>query len=238
MSEFKVVEMDATLVEISTETPWRFKRKDGSFVDAQLKQESVVTHEKGAFKVTAYGYKTDDDSIQAKRCYVEAGEHAGFIIDKIATQEDLCVYADFSLKNEDGNSWCNIADKHKLVERNAVAGMKHFRLFSLMDGNDIMAKAGLLMPAKIGADQSINYAMYEGLYNFGQQHLIGHGYCSNEPASVAKWHFTATENVHCVEPSNHEEGWLMELQGDILKVTDKLNPERSIAVNISNSELV
>jgi len=55
---------------------------------------------------------------------------------------------------------------------------------------------------------------------------------------VFKWHFKNKDKIYSIEPLSMDEGWLMELQGYTLKVTNKINIESSVVVNIETGEVL
>jgi len=231
-STFPIKEGDTILTTVSLSHPWRFKRKDGAWVEQTPELISCKESTAGDIKATCYRYKAADHSISGIRICIEAGDHACFFVDQLTTDENLCVYTDFCLNNAAGDTWCNIADKNKLVARASLSGMKHFYLQAEADGQDILPKSGLLMPYKIDDNKNIHYSMYEGLYSYGNHHLNLFGFCHTNSATIKRWHFTLDNGVHTLKPSDQSECWCVELQDNTVKVYNKLQPSDIISIDI------
>lgn len=220
-----VIKDDNTiLTTVSTKQPWRFQRKDGTWANQLPKLISQKESASNHFKITSLLYETDDGQIQGTRIYIEAGDHSCFILDRLTTEDAFSVYSDFCLDNTDGNSWCNVADKSKLVTRTSKKATKHFYLKAESDGQDILPKIGLLMPYKIDETRNIYYSLYEGLHTFGHNHLNLFGLCHTTAENIKRWHFTEENGTYFVKPSDQSECWCLELQEDTVKVYSQLDP--------------
>ena len=224
------------LVQIMSEQPWRYKKKDGTWskIALQLTQKEVFAQEN--IKVYFYLYENACAKITAQRTVLKIGKQITFVIDDTVTGEPVSVYADFKLENTDAKTWCNVADKHKIVARNDEIAVKHFRLMSAVDDAVLMDKAGLLMPAQIYEDFSVGYSMYEGLYCFGQKHFTCYGFCADKPENIDKWHFIQTQEE--IQISDKEEIWCLKLDEKTVKVFHKQSSAESIWVDRKNRKLI
>lgn len=230
--------MYTSLGRFPSETPWRFKKEDDTWTEDSLKLLHSANYVEDDLKITTYHYKSADESIIATRLHIEAGNYAGFILDKIGTRDPLCTYTDFFLNNSSGKVWCNIADKNKLVVRDDTTAMKHFRLLSLIDDKDILTAAGLLMPSKIESNLDIGYSMYEGLHGFGREHFACYGYCSSSLDRIIRWHLHLKDDVVTIEPSDRSEGWCLELQLPVIKIFSKTEPFKMMTFDMENGTLL
>lgn len=230
--------MYTSLGRFPSETPWRFKKEDDTWTEASLKLLDSAGYTEGGLKMTTYKYKSADESIIATRLHIEAGNHAGYILDKLHTCDPLCTYTDFFLNNSSRKVWCNIADKSKLVIRDDAIAMKHFRLLSLIDDKDILSSAGLLMPSKIESNSDIGYSMYEGLYGFGREHFACYGYCSGSLDRIIRWHLRLKDDAVTIEPSDGSEGWCLELQLPVIKIFSKTEPFENMTFDMENGALL
>lgn len=219
---------------------WRFKKRDGSWAKGQLRLLDTSVYQKEDIRLTRYRYEICDGMGSITRVHIEAGEKAGFVLDKIITKDEVCVHTDFRLENKDAKTWCNVADKHRLVIRNDVNAMKHFRLHSVMDDKVVMDTAGLLMPYVIDSDLGIGYSMYEGLYNFGKEHFACFGYCINTLDGIKPWHFYGDpdKKAFWTYPKDQSEYWQLELQLPIIKIIDKTQPDKSMTFHMVSGEIL
>lgn len=237
MKNFIIQEQGQTLLSLSTITPWRFKLKNGTFLDAALSLTSSSVHREGDFQIFSYEYTADQDALQAKRTIITAGEHTGFIVDQIHTKEAVSVHADFCFQNPNGTAWCNVPDKHRIVGRCQDLGFKHFRLEAQAGQNDILNSAGLLLPYRIDDQKNIHYSMYEGLYNYQHDHFTCYSYCTHRSDEIKTWHMKQIDDHYVVEPSKLYEGWIMTLNKDSITVYNKLNDAHKITAKLSPNPL-
>jgi len=143
-----------------------------------------------------------------------------FFLDIINSDEDICVYTDFSIENSDLSASCNVADKNKLVIRNSGCGLKHFRLHSEIDGNSILEKTGLMMPVSIQENGDIVYSMYDGLYSFGKKHINCFGLSSENLDRIVYWHLKGTERGYLAEAPSQAGGMEIEIFEDCVNLYD------------------
>lgn len=192
---------------IHMEFPWHFKDEWKKDIDTMPVLFHSETEQKEKVDFLYHIYKDEKNNITAKRIYVKCGANTVFIVDVIQSEKDICVYTDFTAHNTDYSLSCNVADKNKLVLRNSECAIKHFRLFSQLDGNCIMDKTGLMMPYKIKKGGDVSYSMYEGLYGYGKEHISCFGFCSDTLDNIAAWHFIETENGYVAEPPSKKDSW-------------------------------
>lgn len=199
---------------------WRLKKADGMWDDSGLEQVETSVRKKQDIVLYRQVYRSRDGKNEFCRIHIKAGACAGFLIDQIHTQEETCVYTDFELKNQDGKTWCNVPDKHRLVVRDAENGMKHFRFFCRQDEKDVKDTAGLLLPDRIGKDYSIGYSMYEGLYHYGKEHFSCFGYLLSDQNSIKLTHFSMDGNKIKTDVLKDSKSWVLEVAFPVLRLND------------------
>ncbi|MBQ4517915.1 MAG: hypothetical protein II997_04950 [Clostridia bacterium] len=219
MNAFGVNYNQNCVVYTEIKNPWHFKAADKKVYDTSLqlfKTESKTRE----ISFTLHSYKNNENTLFAKRVYLSADENVVFICDFIKSEKDICIYTDFVIANSDLSASCNIAEKNKLVIRNAKCAAKHFRLFSEIDGNCIMDKTGLMMPQSVTKCSDVIYSMYEGLYSFGKEHIACFGFCTDTVEKIVGWHYIKTDKGYKVEPPSKGGGWEIAMEGRYIKLYD------------------
>jgi len=214
MNTYSVSFDKKTVLFSDIDNPWRFKTDDKKDYDA--KEFLEKTEEKDFFKV--YEYRNEENSFSGKRICISDGKNACFIMDFVKSDKDICIYSDFSISNCDLSVSCNVADKSKLVIRTKDCGVKHFRMDSLLDGESVLEKSGLMMPVSISSNGDITYSMYEGLYSFGKEHFLCFGFALETLGEIIYWHLNKTETGYVINHSKTGMGVEIEKDGDILRL--------------------
>ena len=214
MNTYSVSFNEKNVIFSDTDNPWRFKTDDKKDYDAKI--SLVKTTESDFCKV--FEYKNSENTFSGKRICISDGKNACLIIDMVKSEKDICIYSDFTISNEDLSASCNVADKSKLVIRNSDCGVKHFRLESILDGESVLDKSGLMMPVSISSNGDISYSMYEGLYSFGKEHFLCFGFALDTLGEIIYWHLNKTENGYLINHSKTENGIEIVKDGENLKL--------------------
>lgn len=217
MKEYSVNYKGRNLVYADASAPWRFKTSDKQDYGNDLALAESKSEE-GKLKFSLYLYKNDSGSISARRFCFSDEKNIVFFIDVITSDEDICVYTDFSIDNSDLSTSCNIADKNKLVIRNSDCGLKHFRLHSEIDGVSVLEQTGLMMPVSIKENGDIIYSMYDGLHSFGKRHINCFGFAAENLDKIVYWHLKGTDRGYLAEAPSHTDGMEIEILNDCVNV--------------------
>lgn len=205
---------------IYTEIPWHFKSAGNNDVDTVLNLTKSEKGYDGELTFLVEQYENTDKSISGKRIHINCGENSLFIVDLINSEEEICVYTDFTADNKDFTVSCNVAEKNKLVIRNSHCGIKHFRLMSEIDGTSIIDKTGLMMPYEVRNNGDVTYSMYEGLHSFGKKHITCFGICTATLVKIPAWHYKNDESGFIAEPPAGGKSWKIEVLGNSVLISD------------------
>ncbi len=215
---------DKKVIYAENVSPWRFKTSDKKDFNANLVLTENETTE-GNVDFSLCCYKNSDETVIAKRLCFSDNKNIAFIIDVIKSSEDICVYTDFAIENKDLSASVNVADKSKLVIRKSDCAAKHFKLHSEIDGESILEKGGLMMPAEIKKNGDIVYSMYDGLYSFGKEHINCFGIATDTLSDIIYWHLNKTDRGYIIEPPSKSGGIEIEILDDCVNLYDCLTGE-------------
>jgi len=231
MEEYSVKYNGKKVVYTDVNSPWRFKTTGSKDYNTEL----ILTEskcEEGKVKFSLYNYKNLSGSFNGKRLCFSDENNVVFFLDIINSDEDICVYTDFSIDNSDLSASCNIADKNKLVIRNSDCGLKHFRLHSEIDGDSVLEQTGLMMPVSVKENGDVVYSMYDGLHSFGKKHINCFGLASEELDRIVYWHLKDTEKGYLAEAPSHTDGLEIEILDECVNLYDHSSGECLINVKL------
>jgi len=159
----------------------------------------------GSIKVNLKMFMNEAYDVTVERLEINAGDNAAFILDKVSSQTPINLKTRFWVKGGK-DLRCNVAEKSKLVFRNAGSAAKFFRLQYMADGNNILETAGLMLPDSFSETGDMGLTYYSGLHHVAKEHVVLYGICCDTEQSIAKWHFF-NEKGFIVRPPSQTGGY-------------------------------
>lgn len=222
-----------SIILIDNKNPWLLKKTDGTIINPQFENINSTKEVIDNITFTLVKYEDLKNSISGIRAYISIDENISFIYQDIFTSEELCVYDLFYIDNPDGNVFCNIADKHRIVVKNDTLGTKHFRLNQFSDNTNALNSVGLMMPYKITKNNEIIYSFYEGLHTYSKHHTALYGLLRDKQEIISQWHFrTENEIPFAVAPYNAYSYGIF-ISDNTIEIINKENPSKNKIFKLS-----
>ena len=214
------------------ENVWTFKSEEhaGKVYDVTKTDEFKISC--GKIDAVIEKYSCDDAEF-AFRVYATVGS-INYIVDRVKAKEDVCIYSHFCIENSSKLLSVNVADKSKLVVRNGNDAFKFFRLAGELDGNDVLASGGLLLPdgvAENGVDTGMSF--YTGLHNFGKDHTAIFCICTGHSDSIPGWHMKRTDDGgYLAEPKGKVGSYKLFSQDDMITVVSLDDQNEKVVIDL------
>lgn len=176
----------------SKEISIRTREKDLPEKEVMPKLCASQENERNGIKYIKYDFTFEKNRLVRK---ILTDDRVLFIEDEFFFKSPKSVYMPFVF-NKDEDFWCNVADKTRLVIRNKNEGIKFFRTLSMTDGEDTLAKCGLLLPDKCNESGKICITPYSGLYSFGKIQKTHYILIFAPSEDIGMWHIVKEDNSY------------------------------------------